>query len=548
VAWNPAVDIGGDPGPVRVGATDVASTSACGRFLALKTRRAVKQVDGWSRLFPPDGQSEPFPLGDVLDLVLSAHSLEFPSYAEFHAWLRQRLDARRTPRLMRPYIEHAVENVLDAHESIEGEVGRLRLLVKDPHVGPQDRRLWVWGPLYATDDGTREIRRLRLGSAHEQADEDDERWAATAAYVAATFPSAQAAVRVRVVEVGPLDGGVAVLFDGTNEEAVAGFTGPLRERAARLVDADHVVPCRSCGECKTAGSCRELIRVDNVLGQSQRGLRSRSISPSGLQTYRTCPAQWLLADWLHLPKERADSEEAARGGYVHRWLESAHQRRTRCMPDDLPEPGGDLGLAAGLLDPDDYLIAYPYLKQHLAMCPLGADEATVVAVEDPLHGYDHIAEVVIVMKPDLLFKVGERLVIREVKTSGQTYAGGRDDAWNKHLQVPFALTLLASGLAAAYGCTTSSVEVELLTESTGELWAWDNDDPAVAAVAAGDVRRAAQEWHLDSTWQTNPGPHCGWCPVSQWCPDRDVFVNRQSGTTADASAVVSDNADDEPPF
>ena len=104
-----------------------------------------------------------FPLGDVLDVVAEAHRAEgISTDPELLAWLSGRLDARRLHRLLRPYVETAVEDVLDAHDVIEADIGPLTLIASNPVVGPPARQLTAWGPLYATEDGTREIRRVRV--------------------------------------------------------------------------------------------------------------------------------------------------------------------------------------------------------------------------------------------------------------------------------------------------------------------------------------------------------------------------------------------------
>src|SRR4051794_15059586 len=73
MAWDPPIDLDGDRRPVRVSATDVASNSHCGRYLALKTHNRIRRVDGWERLFPPRDEPQIFPLGDVITLVMAAH-------------------------------------------------------------------------------------------------------------------------------------------------------------------------------------------------------------------------------------------------------------------------------------------------------------------------------------------------------------------------------------------------------------------------------------------------------------------------------------------
>ena len=81
-------------------------------------------------------------------------------------------------------------------------------------------------------------------------------------------------------------------------------------------------------------------------------------------------------------------------------------------------------------------------------------------------------------------------MIREFKTAARPYESGRDEAYDKHLQIAFAIAMLNSGLLARYGANTGMVELELLTNSERFVWTWDADDPAVAQVAAGTVRRA----------------------------------------------------------
>ena len=97
----------------------------------------------------------------------------------------------------------------------------------------------------------REIRRFRQGAV--RADEDSGRWSVIAAYVAATYRPEPPPRRVRVVEIGAVDGSSAVLFDGTVAEACTRFRASGRSLAAAAADDDHVVPCRSCGDCKAAG-------------------------------------------------------------------------------------------------------------------------------------------------------------------------------------------------------------------------------------------------------------------------------------------------------
>lgn len=548
MAWDPLLDLEGDPAQLKVSATDVASDCDCGRHLAFKARPKVTPA-AWRRSFSDD---LPFVLRDVLDLVAEAHGAAgTDTYAGLREWLARRLDARGVSRLLRPYVEAAVENVLDAHDAIEQDLGPLQLLVSSPIIGPRGRQLTAWGPLYTTRDGVREIRRVRVGPAHDRPTDGDRLWAVTAAHVAAAFPAGPATRRVRVVEIGAADGSSTVLFDGTPDEAAATFAGKARGRASSLVDHDHVVPCQSCGDCKAAGVCSALVQVDGMLGQTEAGVASRSVAPTALEKYATCPAQWLLDAELHLPKERDGGEAVTRGKGVHRWLEAAHGRGVACRVDDLPDPavGAGLGLADGLLSAGDYALARPYLLNHVAVCPLGVENASVVAVEQAIYAWDAAAHVVPVTKPDLVYRLSDRLIIRETK-SMQAPPADKHEAYSRHLQVPFMLALLASGLQERHGADSGVVELEILGPHGAVVWTWNTGDPVDLAVARADVRRAVDDWHVDTTWDTRIGPHCSWCPVREWCPDRDAW-QAESAYRTPVGSHVDDRHDEEeelPPF
>ncbi|WP_445186991.1 PD-(D/E)XK nuclease family protein [Pseudonocardia sp. Cha107L01] len=387
-----------------------------------------------------------------------------------------------------------------------------------------------------------------MGTARGDADPRDRRWTASAAYVAANFRGGETPTRIRVVEIGCYDGIVLVLFDGTPDEARTLFNDQTRQRASALADEDHVSACLSCGKCKAAGSCRSLTNLDGFLGQSGRGHESRAVSPSALRQYQLCPAQWLLESNLRLPAERTESAGATTGRLVHHWLEAAHSRGVRCTEADLPSPGESQSPVDDLAG-DDYARAYPYLVNHVDGCPLRLEGTRVLDQESTVRGYDHIAEVVPVMKPDLVYARDGVLIIRELKTAEAQYGGGRDDAYNKHIQVPFMISMLASGLATHYGFDCSLVELELITKDSQSVWSWDVGDAAVTAVARGDVRRAAEDWHVDNEWSTTIGPHCEWCPVSRWCPDRDAWqLTNPDAKGATRPTDMGGSLDEPPPF
>ncbi|MET9250272.1 PD-(D/E)XK nuclease family protein [Nonomuraea sp. NPDC003709] len=518
MAWIPPVELVGDSSNLRVSATILSGGSACGRYLALKARPKVNAA-GWKPFY---GTTSLFLPGDLVRLIKAAHAAppEALAPSSITGWLQQQFDALAVHRLARPFLARAVENILEAHEAIEGELGPLRLTAHDPKVGRPGQQLSVWGPVYFGEQGVREVRRYRLGRAHSAPTEGDRRWGVTAAYVIARLGSRPD--RVRAVEIGALDGSISVLFDDTPEAAQEAFQSLGMPHLLQVIEQTQASPGWDCAGCKIAGACDSLVPLTGMLGQRGPGIAFRSIAPYELQEYRQCPARWLLSRDLKLPKDQDVTEPQARGRAVHQWLRAAHERRVACRREDLPEPGRDLGLddAAGL-SPEEYAAAYPYLLQHLDKCPLGIPNTVVVGVEQPVHGVDHDAQVVVAAAPDLTVLRDGKLILREVKTAAALPPHGREEAYSQYLQIPFLVRMLASGLAAHHGVAAGRVELEMLTPDGAEVWAWNSDHQMTADVAAGDVRRAVEPWHTDATWASRPGPHCARCPVRQWCPDAD---------------------------
>ncbi|MER6574707.1 PD-(D/E)XK nuclease family protein [Nonomuraea sp. NPDC001023] len=546
MTWSLPVDLIGDASNLHVSATILSGSQGCGRHLALKARPKVAAA-GWS---PFKGKQRPFPLGDLVYLIKEAHAApaEALGPSAIAGWLQQQFDALNVHRLLRPFLAHAVENVLDAHDSIEGELGPLRLLMHDPRIGPPGKQLSAWGPVYAREQDVREVRRYRLGRAHVVPTEGDLRWGVTAAHVAALRGSSPA--RIRAVEVGAADGSISVLFDDTPEAAQAAFQALGMPRLRHVIEQTDAEPGWDCASCKIAGTCDSLLPVTGMLGQRGPGIAFRSVTPRELHEYRQCSAQWFLAREAKLPRDTEFTEPQARGRAVHLWLRAAHERGTACRGDDLPEPGNDLGLAEGIISSQEYAAAYPYLLQHLKDCPLDVPGTMVVGVKKAIHGIDHDAQVVVVTTPDLALLRDGELILREVRTAAAVPEHGRDEAYSRDLQIPFLLRMLACGLMAHHEVATGRVELELLTPDGAELWSWDGDHPMTAQVAAGDVRRAVEVWHRDETWASRPGPHCTWCPVRQWCPDAD---SEGPGVSLDNSGVDLESLagmaiDELPPF
>ncbi|GAA5112777.1 PD-(D/E)XK nuclease family protein [Haloechinothrix salitolerans] len=503
-------------------------------------------MNGWSRSFPSKWGAQPFPLGDVYHIVCDSHGADdIDDWDGLTGWLDKKLDEVGAHRLVRPFIKHAVLNIIDAHESLLHDVGPLSLLARDPEIGPPDKILTVWGPLYESDNGTREIRRLRVGPVHEMPNDDDRKWTAAAAYVAANYKSCQHITRVRVLEVSCLNGECVVQFDGGPEEAKQLYAAIAQPRAHEIINSDEATPCRSCGDCKAAGTCEALLPVDGMLGQNKRGFKSRSVSPRELEEYMACPGRWLLNSALNLPKDEDVGSAAARGLAVHKWLRWSHLEGNACSLSSLPPPE-EYDDEFPFLSAQEYETAYPYLLLHANDCPLQIPGVELVHAEKDIYGFDRSSQVVTATRPDLVYMLDNELRIREFKTAAAPYSGGRNEAYDRHLQIPFLISYIARGFAAQLDVESAVVELELIAPEERLLWSWDALDPAIVSMAAGNVRRAVDNWHTDDIWNTYPGPHCGWCPVRHWCPDNGKTMNNAENSETGEKSVS--NEIDPPPF
>jgi hypothetical protein len=546
MTWDPAIDFIGNPNELKVSASDVGAEATCGRQLALKSRPTVYLRD-WRRSWPPRGQGVPFVLGHLADALAESDAADVEAVGGLAAWADAWMEQAGVHRLTRRYLSRALENMRDIHDGVEAELGEsLQTLANPAEISGGSRTLFVWAALFGTASGVREIRRIRFGAARDGTRDGDRRWSAVAGYVAARFSGLPSATRVRVLEVGASDASTCLIFDGTPEEATRFYDAEAKPHIESLLQADHVVAGNQCQSCKGAGRCEALVSVYGMFGLSGPGLGTRSISATALQRYERCPGQWLYSN-SSIPRSDSTSSDAqSRGIAVHEWLKAAHGRGIGCTLEDLPSPGTGLGLAAELLTPELYAEIYPYLLNHVNDCPVDRAGDAFVLAEQNLHGFDHSAELIAIAKPDLAYRDGDYLVLREFKTSAAPYPSGRADAYERTLQVPFLLRMLESGLAARYGAAHGRVEVELLTPAQQDVWAWDTDDLPVMAMAGGDLNRAADQWHTDSVWTTKPGPQCNWCEWRGWCPDADSAAPTASPSQSQDELLVED--DDEPPF
>jgi hypothetical protein len=530
-AWRRPHWLTGDDGLVRVGpGTGGSEEHTCPSHAAAKARPGLRPA---RPLRLPKPKLETFTLGPVMDAV---DRIEFhgETLDQALAGLRSRTPALHPGHLT--YAEHALRTYLEA---CADDGGRRLRPVRPYWVAQRENgkfwELYAWWRRYESADGRlREYRRLRHGEAKDS--EPGE--IAIAVYVAvhgrpATWPRKWAhrfqpsgpAVRpdrVRVVEVGLVGGRPRVQFDGTAEEAEAYYVEHGHAHVARVVAGGGPVPGSSCVDCKQFTGCEAVTRSPGVLGLSSRVSPLRKVSVSDLRYHRSCPAQGFLRA-LHLPKSDEYGSAARLGQAVHGWIEKLHRRPgwPPCTVGDMP-PEGENWTTGGRwrVCDEDAATGRDMLLHHVDACPF-QDAALVQRVEpEALRAvHDTAAQALVIAKPDLLYQEDGSWVWRELKTT-RKQRRPNEDLLNIYPQLALAVTLLAHG-ALGGDPDGSRVEVEILRPDGSDPHVIDPTDPVHQQKALSVLRRYADPWREDETWDARPGPHCQTCPVSRWCPSTE---------------------------
>ncbi|MFJ6247742.1 MULTISPECIES: PD-(D/E)XK nuclease family protein [unclassified Streptomyces] len=308
------------------------------------------------------------------------------------------------------------------------------------------------------------------------------------------------------------------LFDDSPSAAESLYVTKVFPVVAKIATSRVPTPGTSCGKCKIAGCCPSLSKLDGFLGQSRKGPGTRSVSARDLEVYEKCPSQWHLTS-NNLPKISSTSPSSARGRHIHEWLAHAHMSGQKCDPSDLDAI--DENFPPGL-DESEYLESRKYVAQHGAICPIG-DGVRVIGSEVSIYGYDALADAVIVSKPDLLYvDSDDTFVIRETKTTTLSLPANSQEAFDRFFAVPWLINLIASGYRGPYESEKTRLELEVLAPEESIVVSWDLGDARLLRMAKAEVRLRAKKWHRDTSWKSNPGEHCRWCPVRGWCPDATV--------------------------
>ncbi|MEV7434799.1 PD-(D/E)XK nuclease family protein [Streptomyces griseoviridis] len=530
-------------GLVRIRLADVRSGgNRCPQRLAKKIRpdsprprrsaSSARSLTGWAL----------GPLHEVLDLV------EFEQLPVEEALAGWRAEPRRPfhPALVR-WTEHALHGYLaasaefsTARSSPNGPNAAGVVLQPVSRLWARQRRALKPGDpdMYeemVTDrryagDGIRELRLVRTGSVKGRPGDKAEIAVAVGVLAGGspvlgsewdkgplTLGGFEPARLVRLVEIGCADASHRILFEGTPEDAYNHYGSDVEAHIDRLIKENSYRPGDDCGRCDAVATCPAVPSRPGFLGTGGSDLPRRSWSVTTGRSYRQCPARAHLEN-LFLPKDTGveNSEAVVRGKAVHAWIESRHRRTPPepCTPDDVPEPQGTWRHGDHVLTGLQARLGIQMIGDHALVCPLRdrPDDAEAHP-ESPVVVYDPEADVVVIARTDLLYRVDDRWTLRETKTVRALSEG---DPLERYPQLALAVLLARAGVLPGDG--NCAVELERLTGSGPVVTPLDIAEDVIAQ-ARDVLEKHVSAWHKDARFPTRAGRACADCPFTRWCPD-----------------------------
>ncbi len=497
MAWSPA----GIPANVGTRAAFSLSDVEASDYPRCPANVGIKARGGWLEHGPSQEPFDDLLIARIKEVVLAIVQTRGSDADGGLARARATHEGRHP--LVREFLDTAALNYLEFLESRESQVGPLTYIDYSHRrdLAPEVS-LKLWAPVYQTQDGSREVHRLRYNEARAEAGH----WSTGAAWVVNRQVHA-----VTVVEFGLGSGSEAVLQDCAEPEAVrTSMDTTLVPDLRTLYVANHRVPGSHCVGCKAVSHCPDLIQMDLFDGAVDDTPWVRSLSEADLSRYRTCPAT-ALAKSLHLPTQVAFPESMARGVRIHRWIADRHAGTIPCAD-------------ALLVDGTGFEEDAPYLDAHAANCDRGV--STTLSLEETLVGWDaHMADVIF-MKPDEVLLRDGVLVLREIKTSESAAALEADVAWAQFADVTaWWLSVLAGGLTAHFGATHAVLELEVLTPVGGAVHQLTTHQDEARFQVAGWRLDTPAHWLADRGFLPNPGPQCPRCEFLRWCKEGRATVD-----------------------
>lgn len=382
----------------------------------------------------------------------------------------------------------------------------------DAH-GIAEYRIKAWGRAYSSADGT--IRELRIPVNRLGARERTDAERAIAVRVAAKGVPGEPPAHIRVREVGLLEPGTRILFEGDQLAARELYREHGRDPVMALVAGGPYEPGAACADCAFAPACPALPRVDGALGVAGASRPQRSWSATNGRGYAACPARDYLRR-LRIPPDYAleRSISAETGRALHDYL--ARRHATANGQPCSPNVPADWNVSGRDLSESELDLGRRQLRHHAEVCPFGRGRIDLVHAEPDRSFFDADAGVVLIASPDLLYLDGGSWVWREVK-SHRTPRARFGDRLTQYPQLALAVLIIASG-GLGPAAATARIELESLWPDFADIEIIDPFDPDTVSAARRVVRNLVALWHTDDRYDPRPGPSCRSCEVARWCP------------------------------
>jgi hypothetical protein len=550
--WKPGFPVT-NAGFLRISASQVGAEEnrACHDFISLKSRPAAKIGESYMQLrYPP---FESFPLGIVRDALLATinndkviHEFEdmddLAENAITEAISKTRGKVEKSHKL---WAIDALIGYLTAWEKARKEdlannidFTDLEVIQAFDETENSHTEWFAWGIYLTSNDGkVREFRALKFSKAGltplnpvragviarilaDGVPHSEPSWSSPRDPIYKVLKPAE---HVRIREIGCLDSSQAIVLEASVIEARKMFEEKALPIVIERVQGGTQQPGPSCRGCRANTMCETLPNRPGLLGITAFAPWPKAYSPSKFHTYRRCPRQYFLQDELGL-RTKPESQNSAqqRGLLVHAWLEQAHKRSLECSKEDLPT-NSSLGVIATELgwNKDEAIVALPFLSQHQLTCPI--NKSSKVATEISVEALDTDADISISTRPDLIYKNGDDLVWREMKTVSSIKDLENDIYFNIYPQLPLAIRLMVENaipknvMEKLGEYKNKRVELELISPDECKTITWDCDDEKVKLSAWSQLAEQVDNWASDTLFAPSANPPCNWCKVSKWC-------------------------------
>jgi len=542
--WTVPEGMSGDPNHLRFRPSHVrTSARGCPQRLAMKVRPGLAPVEPVPRQRARPNTYALAPVEKVLDRR-AFHGLDDEAALAF--WKGS--EARRHHNAHARWVEHALVRYLRAEKEIDSGLRADGTTVEAvSHQWARTRSLTVGGiPIRHEETvtgrrfdgpGIRELRLLRHGSVEGRASDAAEVGLAAGVVAGARrvlggawdtggyrLGAHRPVERIRVVEIGLLDGSHHVLFDDTGPAAHAAYTDDAEAHLWRSAGGGEYLPGDDCGACPLLGRCPAVMSVPGLLGMPEPGVHRKTWSVSTARSYERCPAPVHLGD-LRLPRNKESEETPAttRGRAVHSWIETQHRRTPvrACSPHDAD---GEHGVPErGRLPANEAALAVQMAGDHTLTCPLATPSPVLdVHPERTVVVFDPTADVLVIAKVDLLYRTEAGWALRETKTARRADEGG---LLEHHPQMALGVLLSAHG-ALPGGPGGCRVELERLTVTGPVLKEFAVGDSVIVARARRAIASLVKGWLKDTAYKEKPGRPCATCSFARWCPGGERKADR----------------------